>query len=207
MPKPEFPEAWKIASTIGLTLVLGVTMNYIGTFDALGQFGIVFAFIGGLFLSLAIIQVGWWAVPKTLEAIRTPNSKNIRLISLPLTNNEIRLKINNSEFRKHQVIISGVEIGIKGQENWLSVSHNNSTLKFFKAVEIPFVKLHPADNAFSVIYPDHEDLKRFGYGLYEFDVVISYGYLSSREGKLSRYVIALEYNRDTIKVKSVTRAT
>ena len=74
-------------------------------------------FIIALIVSGGIVQFSWVRIEKFLAWNKSPKSKNISLSYLPLTNNEIRLKVKNLEFRKPQVIISKVEIGISGKKN------------------------------------------------------------------------------------------
>ena len=164
----------------------------------------LFSGILSLFASLAIVQVSVTGIEKIVKWRKTPNPKNISLSCLQLTNNEIRLKVKNLEFRKPQTIISKIEIGISGQKNWLSVIHNNSVLKFLKSVEVPFIKLNPKENTFSVIYPENEELEKFGFGVYKFDVVIQYGFSTPREGLLSRYVVIVEFSGGLLKIVSLS---
>ncbi len=150
------------------------------------------------------IGIGAVLFKKLTIAFTTPNPENVRLLYLPLTNNEIRLKVQNIEFRKPQVIISKVEIGISGQQKWLSIIHNNSVLKFFKSVEVPFIKLSPKENTFSVIYPDNESSDKFVFGVYKFDIVIHYGYSTPREGLLSRHIVVVEFGGGVLKIVSLS---
>lgn len=161
-------------------------------------------FIGLVLFSAVLVQSSWTGVEKLIKWKKTPNPKNVSLSYLPLTNNEIRLKVKNLEFRKPQTIISKIEIGISGQKNWLSVIHNNSALKYLKSVEVPFVKLNPKENTFSVIYPDNESLEKFGYGVYKFDVLIQYGFSTTREGLLSRYIVVVEFGGGVLKIVSLS---
>ncbi|MDP1625480.1 MAG: hypothetical protein Q8L64_07070 [bacterium] len=203
MPKFDSKLFWKSILTISLAVLGDSIMREL---DLL-QFGspIVRAvyFIIALVVSGGIVQFSWVSIEKLLIWNKSPKPKNISLSYLPLTNNEIRLKIKNLEFRKPQVIISKVEIGISGQKDWLSVIHNNSALKFLKSVEVPFIKLNPKENTFSIIYPDNEVLEKFGFGVYKFDVVIQYGFSTPREGLLSRYVVVVEFGGGVLKIVSL----
>lgn len=161
----------------------------------------VFAF-AGMFLGFAVIANKIITFVSRFVFSKIPFSKLALSASL-LKNNEVRLIIKNGIFRKPQLMISKIEIGISGKRNWLSVIHNNSVLKFLQSVEVPFIKLNPTDNTFSIIYPDNEVLEKFCYGSYKFDVVIQYGYSTPREGLLSRYEVVVEFGSGVLKIVSL----
>ena len=114
------------------------------------------------------------------------------------------MKVKNLEFRKSQVMVSKVEIGINGQRYLSSVIHNNTVLKFLKSVEVPFLKLIPTEGKFQVIYPESENQQEFGVGTYNFDVIVHYGYSTPREGLLSRYNVVVEFNNGVLKIVSLS---
>lgn len=142
--------------------------------------------------------------PKFTKRASSPHSKNISLSCLPLSNNEIRFKVKNLEFRKKQVIVSKLLVGLNSQERWISVIENVSILKFLKSVEFPFIKLYPKENMFEVVYPNSESPEKFGSGVHKFDVAINYGYNTPREGLLSRYVVVVEFSGGVLKIASLS---
>lgn len=212
-----FNNSWKVLLGSLLVIAEGITVQnitgffgnyscfYVGAKDfifpcnALGFFILAFCLIG----SLALVQLLWAGVEKIIKWRKTPSPKNVRLFCLPLTNNEIRLAIKNLEFRKPQVMVSKVEIGINGQRYLASVIHNNTVLKFLKSVEVPFLKLIPTEGKFQVIYHESENQQEFRVGTYNFDVIVHYGYSTPREGLLSRYEVAVEFSSGVLKIVSI----
>lgn len=204
MPKFDSKLFWKFIITISLAVLGDSIMREL---DLL-QFGtpIVRAayFIIALVTSGVVVQISWVGIEKIIVWGKKPKPSNVKLLHLPLTNNEIRLVIKNLEIRKPQVMVSKVEIGINGQRYLSSVIHNNTVLKFLKSVEVPFLKLISTEGKFQVIYPESENQQEFGVGTYNFDVIVHYGYSTPREGLLSRYNVVVEFNNGVLKIASLS---
>ena len=167
----------------------------------------VIAFLVTVVATALLGDFAFFVYPKFAKRIKSPNSKNIKISFLPLSNNEIRFRVSNFEFRKKQVIVSKVLVRLSNQDRWLSIIESVSALKFLKSAEFPFLKLYPQDNLFEIVYPKSESPEKFGVGVYKFHIAVNYGYSTPREGLLSRYEVVVEFSGGVLKIVSLQAPT